>query len=167
MDLYVPYRNNCFELLGFDILIDDNLNPWLLEVNMSPSMNIDSPLDAKIKGEMLANLFTLVGLVPNELRNDKPNTSTSLGVPKGRAGKLAVYTAGNSRVIGSGNFDPVSWGLIKKNFMREKRRGFQSDEHFGDFDLSWSIKKNGLSTSNGMSRDERQAIKDTEEEFKR
>lgn len=65
MDLYVPHRNNCFELLGFDILIDDNLNPWLLEVNMSPSMNIDSPLDAKIKGEMLANLFTLVGVVPN------------------------------------------------------------------------------------------------------
>lgn len=124
MDLYVPHRNNCFELLGFDILIDDNLNPWLLEVNMSPSMNIDSPLDAKIKGEMLANLFTLVGVVPNELRNEKPNTSTSLGVPKGRAGKLAVYTAGNSRVIGSGNFDPVSWGLIKKNFVREKRRGF-------------------------------------------
>ncbi len=65
MDLYVPHRSNCFELLGFDILIDEALNPWLLEVNMCPSMNIDSPLDAKIKGEMLANLFTMIGISPN------------------------------------------------------------------------------------------------------
>jgi len=48
--MYVPYRNNCFDLLGFDILIDSNLKPWLLEVNLSPSLNTDSPLDLKIKG---------------------------------------------------------------------------------------------------------------------
>ena len=42
---YVPFRNNCFELLGFDILIDNQLNPWLLEVNLSPSLACESPLD--------------------------------------------------------------------------------------------------------------------------
>jgi tubulin polyglutamylase TTLL5 len=42
---YVPYRNNCFELFGFDILIDSNLEPWLLEVNLSPSLGCDSALD--------------------------------------------------------------------------------------------------------------------------
>ena len=30
---YVPFRNNCFQLLGFDILIDSKLNAWLLEVS--------------------------------------------------------------------------------------------------------------------------------------
>jgi len=45
VDMFVPYRNNCFELLGFDILIDDTLTPWLLEVNLSPSLACDSPLD--------------------------------------------------------------------------------------------------------------------------
>ena len=44
-------------------MIDDKLNPWLLEVNQSPSLSCDSPLDHKIKGSMLADLFNLAGFV--------------------------------------------------------------------------------------------------------
>lgn len=40
--------------------------PWLLEVNLSPSMNTDSPLDLKIKGNLVADILTLVGIVPND-----------------------------------------------------------------------------------------------------
>lgn len=60
--LFVPHSSNCFELYGFDILIDADLKPWLLEVNLSPSLGCDTPLDTKIKSAMLADLLTLIGL---------------------------------------------------------------------------------------------------------
>ncbi|KAL8565160.1 hypothetical protein ACOMHN_003947 [Nucella lapillus] len=61
--MFMPYRGNCFELYGFDILVDDQLKPWVLEVNLSPSLACDSPLDLKIKGNMLCDLFSLTGIV--------------------------------------------------------------------------------------------------------
>ncbi|NWH62515.1 TTLL5 polyglutamylase, partial [Geococcyx californianus] len=60
---YLSHRGNCFELYGFDVLIDDALKPWLLEVNLSPSLACDAPLDLKIKASMLSDMFTLVGFV--------------------------------------------------------------------------------------------------------
>lgn len=50
------------ELYGFDILVDADLKPWLLEVNLSPSLGCDSPLDVRLKSAMLADLLTLVGI---------------------------------------------------------------------------------------------------------
>ncbi|NWU00607.1 TTLL5 polyglutamylase, partial [Urocynchramus pylzowi] len=60
---FLTHRGSCFELYGFDVLIDDTLKPWLLEVNLSPSLACDAPLDLKIKASMLSDMFTLVGFV--------------------------------------------------------------------------------------------------------
>ncbi|XP_035271338.1 tubulin polyglutamylase TTLL5 isoform X1 [Anguilla anguilla] len=59
--MFVPHRTNCFELYGFDVLVDSNLKPWLLEVNLSPSLACDAPLDLKIKASMISDMFSLVG----------------------------------------------------------------------------------------------------------
>jgi hypothetical protein len=54
------HRQNCFEVFGFDILLDSDLKPWLVEVNLSPSLSCDSPLDLAIKANLVADTFNLV-----------------------------------------------------------------------------------------------------------
>ncbi|XP_062515141.1 tubulin polyglutamylase TTLL11-like isoform X2 [Corticium candelabrum] len=63
----------CFQVLGFDVLITDDLKPILLEVNANPSLRIDyekeispgvhktipSPLDAQIKKPVVLNALQL------------------------------------------------------------------------------------------------------------
>lgn len=58
------HRHSCFEMYGFDVLIDSAMKPWLLEVNICPSLSSGSPLDKRIKTQLVADTFTLVGFRP-------------------------------------------------------------------------------------------------------
>lgn len=35
----VQKRKNTFEIFGFDFMIDENYNPWIIEINQSPAMD--------------------------------------------------------------------------------------------------------------------------------
>lgn len=61
-------NDNCYELYGYDILIDQNLNPWLLEINLTPSLNCDSPLDLKVKSKLISDIFNVIRIIPTNLR---------------------------------------------------------------------------------------------------
>ncbi|XP_055360245.1 tubulin polyglutamylase ttll6 isoform X2 [Betta splendens] len=52
----------CFEILGFDVLLDHRLKPWLLEVNHSPSFTTDSQLDREVKDALLYDTLILINL---------------------------------------------------------------------------------------------------------
>ncbi|KAJ1518680.1 hypothetical protein HMI54_012564 [Coelomomyces lativittatus] len=52
----------CFELLGFDILLDRKLTPYVLEINHSPSLSCDTSLDHALKQTMLEELFQVLHL---------------------------------------------------------------------------------------------------------
>ncbi|XP_043929646.1 tubulin polyglutamylase TTLL4 [Protopterus annectens] len=61
--MHVRHPNSCHELFGFDIMLDENMKPWVLEVNISPSLHSNSPLDVSIKGQMIRDLLNLAGFV--------------------------------------------------------------------------------------------------------
>ena len=52
----------CFQVLGFDIMIDKNYRPWLIEVNQSPSFATDSPLDYRVKKAVLTDTFKMLNV---------------------------------------------------------------------------------------------------------
>lgn len=52
----------CFEILGFDIMLDHKLNPYLLEINYTPSFTADTPLDQFIKKNLIADTLTLLNV---------------------------------------------------------------------------------------------------------
>ncbi|XP_055710939.1 tubulin monoglutamylase TTLL4 isoform X2 [Phlebotomus papatasi] len=65
-------KYNCYELFGFDVLLDSDLVPWLLEVNISPSLHSSSPLDLHVKAPLVrATLNTALYQVPPKLTEDK------------------------------------------------------------------------------------------------
>lgn len=48
--------------MGFDVFIDKNSKPWLLEVNQSPSFTTDTPLDFNIKKDLIAEAVNILNL---------------------------------------------------------------------------------------------------------
>eukprot|EP00798_Chlamydomonas_sp_ICE-L_P012583 gene12583-15807_t len=56
----IPHCVNSFELFGFDVMMDSSLKVWLIEVNSSPSLSIDTPLDRVIKPRVVRDLVKLV-----------------------------------------------------------------------------------------------------------
>ena len=52
----------CFELLGFDIMLDAKLKPWMIEVNHTPSFNADTGVDEQVKKELLKDTFDIIQL---------------------------------------------------------------------------------------------------------
>lgn len=68
IDGNVSSRYMCFELFGFDIMLDANLRPWLLEVNISPSLHSSSKLDTAVKGQLVTDMLNIVGFhIPDKL----------------------------------------------------------------------------------------------------
>ena len=63
--------NQCFEIYGFDVILDEKLKPWLLEVNLLPSLSSSSPLDKRIKTTLVCDVFHCIGVQPIDLEKLK------------------------------------------------------------------------------------------------
>ncbi|XP_041472097.1 probable tubulin polyglutamylase TTLL1 [Lytechinus variegatus] len=66
---------HCFECYGYDIIIDDNLKPWLIEVNASPSLTSTTANDRIMKYNLINDTINIVmpnGEVPDVRWNKIP-----------------------------------------------------------------------------------------------
>jgi tubulin polyglutamylase TTLL6/13 len=50
----------CFELLGFDIMLDSDLKPWMIEVNHTPSFSCEQRVDQQVKQALLKDCLHIV-----------------------------------------------------------------------------------------------------------
>ncbi len=53
-------KANCFELYGFDFVIDKKLNCWLIEANMSPACAERTPWLTEMLGDMSDGLLSIL-----------------------------------------------------------------------------------------------------------
>ncbi|XP_026479840.1 probable tubulin polyglutamylase TTLL1 [Ctenocephalides felis] len=51
---------HCFECYGYDIIIDNQLKPWLIEVNASPSLTSTTVNDRILKYKLIDNIMSVV-----------------------------------------------------------------------------------------------------------
>lgn len=121
--MFVNNKWNCFELYGFDILIDDTMKPWILEVNLSPSLVCDSPLDLKIKTNLVCDLFSAIGIVCHDpiLKNyqqTRKNREFAAQMNCGRS-KRRPASAGASTSSSHGN---------RTSYFRRGMSGLNSEE---------------------------------------
>ncbi|XP_030567334.1 probable tubulin polyglutamylase TTLL1 isoform X1 [Drosophila novamexicana] len=63
LDAVAPVMANdrhCFEVYGYDIIIDNNLKPWLIEINTSPSIHSTTKNDCTLKTRLIDNVLDVV-----------------------------------------------------------------------------------------------------------
>lgn len=61
----------CFEVLGFDVLIDHKMKPWLMEVNHTPSFMTDTPLDLDIKSKLMRETWEIMDCKATDQQRDR------------------------------------------------------------------------------------------------
>jgi len=52
-------RKNCFEIFGYDFILDSNFNLYLIEINTNPGLEESSPLIAKLVPRMIDDALRL------------------------------------------------------------------------------------------------------------
>jgi len=139
------HRSSCFELYGFDVLVDDELKPWLLEVNICPSLSSGSPLDKRIKTKLVADTLTLVGLRPpphlwsrcrDAVRQPSCAVEAIVGVGEPRDAApgctlpAKAMAQRGERLLACGSakeavalFDDVAWEIVLDSYDEDMRRG--------------------------------------------
>lgn len=76
----IKHRHTSYEIYGFDILLDENLKPYIIEINISPSMCADSLLDKKLKSVLLNDLIKMARIIDCDCTSNMNNLGPCPGI---------------------------------------------------------------------------------------
>ena len=138
MKMFVPFKENCFQLFGFDIMFDEALRPWLIEINFAPSLACGSPLDLKLKSRVVSDLLTLSGVMPfdpvkmssggGNNNNKKKHDNKKKRNQKTNKGKKSNNNHPTRRGSGSGGGAESSVASRLEGYTTEEKRAILSIE---------------------------------------
>ncbi|CAE7933390.1 Ttll1, partial [Symbiodinium sp. KB8] len=77
----------CFELYGYDVMLDAELKPWLIEVNASPSLTATTAADKRRKTRLVGDTLDIV------MPHTRP-MAPAVGAPEAVAGSGAAAVWG-------------------------------------------------------------------------
>uniref|UniRef100_T1JLI3 Polyglutamylase complex subunit TTLL1 n=1 Tax=Strigamia maritima TaxID=126957 RepID=T1JLI3_STRMM len=61
-------ERHCFECYGYDVIIDNQLKPWLVEANASPSLGATTTHDRILKSKLIADILDII--IPDNRQPD-------------------------------------------------------------------------------------------------
>ncbi|MCP1676513.1 tubulin polyglutamylase TTLL5 [Natronocella acetinitrilica] len=93
--------SGCYELLGLDCLVDANLNPWILECNLSPSLEVcaapkdGGDVEENMKRRLVADMVNLVGI-------NQPSRT-----PSGKTPEQRLISASEQEAARAGDYQRI------------------------------------------------------------
>ena len=166
----------CFELYGYDVMLDEHLKPWLIEVNASPSMTADSASDKELKTRVFEDVLNCVDF-ENKFATAKKeeegascsetSNSNSSKNKRPAASKTSTTSSHVSRLaqlpLRVGGFDAiVNESKEKKNFDKMSRKPATIGTINTDRDEN--LKEIGVVSSPSSSDDDNDEEEDNEDD---
>ena len=69
----IPHRHTSYEMYGIDIMLDEDMKGYLVEINISPSLSgLDSELDQKLKYPLNLDLLRMARIIDCNPNVDNP-----------------------------------------------------------------------------------------------
>mmetsp|Transcript_47206 Transcript_47206/g.78328 ORF Transcript_47206/g.78328 Transcript_47206/m.78328 type:complete len:212 (-) Transcript_47206:137-772(-) len=106
---------HCFECYGYDIIIDQQLKPWLIEINASPSLSATTKADRVFKDKLIFDLFQVI--VPPSSSSDDQDVENMKKDDRKHIGDFYLVYAESSD---GGSFDASEVGHDQRASTIEK-----------------------------------------------